>query len=77
MAMSDMKDLLEKMGIYYIGNELKPFNYSSDVTGTHLKITNEMNLIDIVEMIFNEGVKEGVEIGKEKRSQEFKDLLNI
>lgn len=72
-----MNDIeLEKLGVRADKTTLKPNRYWCSVTETEMNIAKGTTAEQIVMKIFEQGYLQGIEKGKSKRSQEFKDLLN-
>ncbi len=67
---------LEKFGLIHDSVRTNGRRYWCNTTQTHMTIPPSYNASDVVEMIFEEGRKQGIETGKEIRSKEFKDLIN-
>jgi len=67
---------LEKIGILPDKSRLNPNRYWCNATQEHMNISRNMWGEDIMQDIFDNAFNQGVEEGKERRSKEFKRLIN-
>jgi len=66
---------LEKMGILTERTKLNPNRYWCNTTQDYLTIDKSNTMEDVLKMIFDSGMEQGIEEGKRQRSQQFKGLL--
>lgn len=73
-----MTDLqLTKLDIHSLKTKLKPNLYWCNTTQSEMKIFKSYTPKDVLQMIYDAAHEQGIEVGKQQRSQEFKSLLNI
>ena len=72
-----MIDLLIEKGIIYpTSNKLKPDQYFCNTTQEYVRVKDKTTLEDFLQLVYNSGYEQGIEKGKEIRSNQFKKLLN-
>jgi hypothetical protein len=72
-----MTDLeLQKMGIISDPTPISPNRYWCNTTQTNIVIQKGLEIDDLIEIIFKIGILQGNQEGKQKRSNEFKALIN-
>ena len=70
------KKELENMGIILDATPFHPNRYWCNATQCHVIITEDKTIEEAIEIVFLEGYQQGIETGKELRSQQFLDLIH-
>jgi len=67
---------LEKMGIISDKSKLSPNRYWCNTTQENMNIAKGTTPFQLLAKIYEAGYIQGIDTGKEQRSQEFKNLIN-
>lgn len=67
---------LEKLDIHRDGDKRNPNRYWCNTTQSSMNIFNTDTVKSVLERIFNEGIEQGIRLGKEQRSEQIKSILN-
>lgn len=71
-----MKVNIETIGVYSEQTILHPNRFWCNVLQDYIDITEDKNIEDVIEMIYEEGIKRGIDEGKEIRSKEIGEMFN-
>jgi hypothetical protein len=66
---------LEKLGIIKDGGKLNPRRYWCNPAQIHMIILATTDVEHVISMIFDEGIRQGIEEGKKIRSKQMNNLL--